>query len=242
MLSLHDTLACKGIGIDNMALPPESDRKIRNRLYELILEGNNLAGIDGSVSDYEAYFTKVQSLIAHMFRGSERGRAVQDRIKTQWYGRAPSDGAAIVAGVLRGLQDDYERGFLEDLENMVFANVSSDYMVLFADLLGGGTSDDYSYAMTAVGYGIVLELGLRRLCERQSPAIATAKENGDFKKLTALIQDLRKADAFNKLKADQLGTWARVRNYAAHGQFDQFNRHDVDDMVRGVRNFLADYL
>ncbi len=225
-----------------MPLPPELDRKIRNRLDELIVEGNNLARVERSISDYEAFFTKALSLTALLFGSSERGRKVEERIQyVLGRGGFPTKSARI-AGVLQGLKDDYENGFLENLENIVFADVSSDYMTLVLDLLSSRESEDYSYAMTAVGYGIVLELGLRRLCERQSVPIATTKGNGDFKKLNSLIQDLQKANAFNKLKADQLRAYAKTRNFAAHGQFDEFDRNDVDDMVRGVRNFLADNL
>ena len=52
-----------------------------------------------------------------------------------------------------------------------------------------------------------------------------------------LIQDLRKAEAFNKLVANQLRSWAKIRNYAAHGEFDECRRENVDLMLSGVRDF-----
>ena len=53
---------------------------------------------------------------------------------------------------------------------------------------------------------------------------------------------LKKAGVFNELRAKQLRAWADVRNNAAHGEFDQFQRADVEQMIQGISNFLADYL
>jgi len=33
-----------------------------------------------------------------------------------------------------------------------------------------------------------------------------------------------------------------IRNPAAHGEFDQFTRGDVEAMIPGINTFLADYL
>lgn len=60
--------------------------------------------------------------------------------------------------------------------------------------------------------------------------------------MNPLIDDLKKAGVFNELKAKQLRSWADVRNKAAHGEFDQFNRTDVEQMMIGVTNFLADHI
>jgi hypothetical protein len=60
--------------------------------------------------------------------------------------------------------------------------------------------------------------------------------------LNPLIDDLRKAGAFIETKAKQLRAWAAIRNHAAHGEFDQFARTDVEAMIPGINTFLADYL
>jgi uncharacterized protein YutE (UPF0331/DUF86 family) len=83
---------------------------------------------------------------------------------------------------------------------------------------------------------------LKKLCEEHKPPIATLDAKGDPKTLNPLIDDLKKAGVFNELKAKQLRSWAAIRNKAAHGEFDQFKRTDVEQMIEGVKNFLADYL
>jgi len=67
------------------------------------------------------------------------------------------------------------------------------------------------------------------------------KPNGERKTLDPLITDLKKTGIYNETKAKQLRAWAAIRNHAAHGEFDQFNREDVEDMIRGIKKFLARY-
>lgn len=143
---------------------------------------------------------------------------------------------------MQGLRDNYENGFLDNLEERIVANITADYLTQVEGLLDVGQPGQYDHVPAAVLCGTVLEDALRRLCERQTPQVPTRKPNGDPKNLDSLIQDLQTANVFNKLKADQLRAWAKIRNSAAHGKFSEFDRNDVELMVNGVKNFLADYL
>ena len=225
-----------------MPLPPELDLKIRNRFDELIQEGNHLNREGGSSADYEAFFTKCLSLTNTVLGGSERGLKIEKRINHHLVQWIPSAALVYIKGILQGLKDDYESGFLDNLEERIVANISADYMTQVDGLLDEGQPGQYDHVPAAVLCGAVLEDAMRRLCDRQAPQVPTDKPNGRPKALNALIQDLQKANAFNKLKAQQLRGWAQVRNSAAHGEFTEFNRSDVEQMVNGVRNFLADYL
>jgi hypothetical protein len=99
----------------------------------------------------------------------------------------------------------------------------------------------FDHVPAAVLSGAVLEKALRTLCDQQNPPISTNKSNGERKTLDPLITDLRKDRVFNETKAKQLRAWAAIRNHAAHGEFDQFTRKDVENMIRGIKNFLAEY-
>ena len=217
-----------------MPLPPQLDQKILDRFDLLIQEGSKRR----LGSDCEAFIVKARSLVKMILGSSERVREIETRIDLlidQWMDE--SEACERVTGILRGLKDDYENGFLESLEEMIVANISADHMAQAVMLLSEGY-----YIPAAVMCGVELELALWRLCERQKPQVATAKPNGQPKQLNALTQDLQKAKVFNKLKADQLRSWTKVRNFAAHGQYTEFGRVDVELMVKGVKNFLADYL
>ena len=109
-------------------------------------------------------------------------------------------------------------------------------------LLGEGIEGKYDHVPAAVLCGAVLENALRRLWQKQTPPIEITKSNGQKKTLEPLIQDLQKAKVFNKLVADQLRAWAKIRNYAAHGEFNEFRREHVELMLPGVMDFLAMHL
>ena len=109
-------------------------------------------------------------------------------------------------------------------------------------LLEEGQSGKFDHVPAAVLSGAVLEKALKTLCDLQQPAIPVLKSDGEPKKMNLLIDDLKKAGLFNEAKAKQLRAWTAIRNHAAHGEFDQFNRKDVEQMIAGVNNFLADYL
>jgi hypothetical protein len=141
-------------------------------------------------------------------------------------------------GTLKALKADYEKGFLGDLIAQIEAEFAADYMGQAERLLSEGQSGKFDHVPGAVLAGAVLEKTLRDLCTRLNPAIPTVKDNGAPKGITSLIEDLKKAGAYNELKAKQLRSWADVRNSAAHGQFDQFERADVEQMLKGIRQFL----
>ena len=57
-----------------------------------------------------------------------------------------------------------------------------------------------------------------------------------------LIDSLKKRNVFNEIVAKQLRTWAGIRNSAAHGEFEQFNKTQVESMLKGIELFLSQYL
>lgn len=143
---------------------------------------------------------------------------------------------------LKGLREDLERDFLSDLIVEVEGGIASDYMGQAERLLHEGQTGKFDHVPAAVLSGAVLEKALRTLCNRRQPSISVLRSNGEPKTMSSLIDDLKKAGLFNEAKAKQLRAWAAIRNHAAHGEFDQFNRKDVEQLIAGVNNFLVDYL
>jgi hypothetical protein len=143
---------------------------------------------------------------------------------------------------LKALKDDFQKGFLGDLGLEIEAAIVADYMGQAEQLLAEGQSGKYDYVPAAVLAGAVLEKSLRTLCDKQSPSISTVNNNGKPLTLTPLIDVLKKNNVFNELRAKQLRAWADIRNSAAHGQFDEFNRSQVDLMIQGINNFLANHM
>jgi len=81
-----------------------------------------------------------------------------------------------------------------------------------------------------------------RLGKTIRPPIATKSVKGESKTLNPLIDDLKKAGVFDEAVAKQLRAWAAIRNHAAHGEFEQFDRHQAAAMILGINSFLAEYM
>jgi len=143
---------------------------------------------------------------------------------------------------LRSLKENLEDGFLEDLSMQISAGIASDYMGQAEALLAEGHLGKFGHVPAAVLSGAVLERALKILCTQQQQPISLTRGNGVPKTLNPLIDDLKKAAVFNEAKAKQLRVWVYIRNHAAHGDFEQFTCQDVEEMIRGVKNFLDSYL
>lgn len=236
----------------------EMQKKISERFSSLISEAENVFQImkredqwsrstEGDVvvigelvlceSQFYQLQTNVLTLIQFLPHKSPHLDLIDEAIR-----KLPSkiSGIEKLIGILKGLQSDFECGFLMEYSNFVVAEVEANYLQQAEQLLE--PKGDYSHVPAAVLLGAILEDALRRICQRQTPEIPVLKSDGDNKMMNALIDDLKKAGIFNEQKAKQLRAWADIRNSAAHGKFEEFTRSDVEQMLNGVRNFLADYL
>lgn len=155
----------------------------------------------------------------------------------QKYGKAVE-----IQGILTGLREDLNNGMLEDLERQIEGAVSVDYLEQAESLMKEEKNRSYSYIPVAVLAGVVLEKNLKTLCEKNIPPIPTVKDNGFSKTMGALIDDLKAAGIFNEIRAKQLRGYADIRNAAAHGRNNEFSREQVQEMLFGITNFLAEFM
>jgi hypothetical protein len=250
-----------------MPLPPDMLKRYLNRFDELILEGdaiqknveikpggydpNQWGGYEGGkgkkmpdkvIIDWPRlvkWKTNSISLLHQVIPIGHPHRDTFDAYTKHVKERAHLDWAI---STLKGIRDDFEKGFLGDLSKAIEAEIAANYMGQAEELLKEGQRGKFDHVPAAVLAGAVLEKALRTLCERQEPKVSLVNSKGEPKTLNPLIDDLKKAGAFAETKAKQLRAWAAIRNDAAHGQFDQFVRSDVEQLVHGVNNFLAEYL
>ena len=151
-------------------------------------------------------------------------------------------GVQVRLGILESFRDNFEQGFLDDVLLKVEAEVAADYMGQAEGLLKEGQPGKFDYVPAGVLAGALLEKALRTLCDEQQPPVSIVNAKGELRTLNSLIDELKKAEVFNELKAKQLRSWADIRNAAAHGPFSDFGKADVAQMISGINNFLADYL
>lgn len=133
-----------------------------------------------------------------------------------------------VTAVFFAAKEDYEGGYITSVKSLVQAEVFDDELEQAQELLKAGYA-----AAAAVIAGTVLETAVRNLCEQHSIT------QGKLDKMNA---DLAKAGAYNVLKQKQITAYAGTRNSAAHGKVSEFNKDDVEDLIKGAERFIADYL
>ena len=235
-----------------MPLPDELDRKVRAQFHELIKEAEELLeNFDKTSEDqyrtYEDWCVKASGLVLWLYDASDEAKKYQAIFERTWnvgysfhgFARQP---VLAKLSTLSGLKHNYESGFLDSLHDQIVANVSGDYMSQAEALLGEGVDGQHDHVPAAVLCGAVLENRIRTYCEQQRPPLPTVTPKGDAMTLGPLISELDQAKAFDKQTRNMLKSWADIRNHAAHGRFDEFSREQVELMLMGVNQFLANQL
>ena len=217
-------------------------RTVRGPSFVNRYTGDEVPGDEWEVFDRERcieWMTKCMTLLGLLLPADHdlRHRLLASFRSTE--NATPADFLSLRAR-LRGIESDFDFGLLLDLRAMVEAETAGNYMAQAEELLAEGQSGRFDHVPAAVLAGAVLERALRGLCERQRPPVPTAT-NGKPKKLNAMIDDLKKASVYNESTAKHLRAWASTRNLAAHGEFEEFSRRDVEQMILGIKGFLSDY-
>jgi hypothetical protein len=131
-------------------------------------------------------------------------------------------------GVVRALRADYDAGHLQSFQELVHADLFSDFLEMAEYFLDEGYKDP-----AAVMAGGVLEEHLRKLCGKHLGTISARP------KLDTMNTDLAKASAYGKNEQKQVTAWAGIRNDAAHGNYGNYTNDQVKLMVAGIRDFLT---
>jgi len=164
-----------------MPLPPEVDQRIRARLEKLADEGASLGDQISKFSwdgltpplkrKFSQYKTSCISLLSLLSGLQHINEITSQVIKLKSYE------VQQLAGIMWGIKDDYEAGMLQDLAQMVEANVTGDYLTQAEQLLQEGKPGQHDHVPAAVLAGAILENSLRKLCGRQIPPITTINQN-----------------------------------------------------------------
>ena len=136
-------------------------------------------------------------------------------------------------GVARAIKHEIENGLLIDFKALVQAELFADFLEMGDYLLQEGYKD-----AAAVIVGSVLEDHLRAISTRLG--LPLTNETGKPLTMEPLNSQLTKADAYSKLVQKQVTTWAHVRNKAAHGQYTEYTKEQVQMMLLFVQSFVGD--
>ncbi|MEO5361483.1 MAG: hypothetical protein H7843_13725 [Nitrospirota bacterium] len=134
-------------------------------------------------------------------------------------------------GILRGLKDDIEQGFLASVQELVKAEVFTDFLEISQHLLENNYKDPAASLI-----GAILENGLKDIAAKYS--ISFSKKDG----IDNINNKLAKSGIYNALVQKQVDVWRTIRNSADHGKFDEYTLEDVNNMKLGVESFLVNNL
>ena len=193
-----------------------------NRTLDFVAEsGKQYFNID--TAEFKRWRTSVLSLLERVFG---RDSVHLKQFEAQEVGDREYAFADAVA-IFEAAREDYEGGYVFNLQSLVRAEAFEDTLEQAEALLAAGYKDP-----ACVIAGVALESTLKELCARDSIPAA---------KLDKMNADLCKAGVYNNGMQKQVTAWADRRNSAAHGSWDAYTEADVEDMIRGVRRLIAEY-
>lgn len=125
-------------------------------------------------------------------------------------------------------KDDYENGYIYDVRSLVSAKVFSDELEQAEELL----KKKHTTAAAVIA-GTVLETTIRELAQQHGV---------DLGGVNKMNSDLAKEGVYNDAMKDQVQAWYKIRNNAAHGKPDELTESQVEVMIQGIRNFVAEQM
>jgi len=131
-------------------------------------------------------------------------------------------------GVFQAAKEDYESGYLFNVITLAKADTMTD-LLTEANILKNANQVDFA----CIAAGIALELAIKEICKR---------ENCSIGKFNSMNEALRQKGLYNQAMWEQLKTWYTRRNEPAHGNLNQSTPKDADDMIKGIKRFIAEYL
>ena len=205
-------------------LEQKAEALAQNKKFEFASEGVKYYKVDSA--DFKAWATSALNLLQRVFgEDSIHYRNFHDHyLGFQEWESDFNDSRAI----FQAAREDYEGGYLFNVRALAKAETLVDVLEQ-ADIFKNANYVDTACIMA----GIALEIAVREVCTR---------ENIPVGKFNHMNEQLRKRGVYNQAMWEQLKTWYTRRSEPAHGNFGQSTHQDADDMIKGVRRFIADYL
>ncbi len=141
------------------------------------------------------------------------------------------DHLSCIVGICRSLLSDIRSGYLQSFEEIIHANIFSDYLEMAEHLNSSGYKD-----AAAVIAGSTLEAHLKSLAVKFSVPTMVGANPVKADKINA---DLVKANAYTKLDQKSVTSWLDLRNNAAHGKYGEYDKSQVKVMILAVRDFVG---
>lgn len=195
-------------------------------------EGNDLVNVSSWVTRLGQLIRKLYGENSQNFDNYNAAISIDNfyNIHRNWYGHISQ-----LQGIALAVKHDIENDLLGSIKGLLQADLFADFLEIGEHLLEEGYKD-----AAAVTIGAVLGDGLRKLCNKNE--IKTIKPNGSPMTIDPLNAELAKKNIYSKLVQKQVTSWAHIRNKAAHGEYEEYNKEQVKMMLLFVQGFAGQHL
>jgi len=138
---------------------------------------------------------------------------------------------AALIGIVESAKIDIQSGYLSCLEELIHADIFSDFLEMADYLLSSGYKD-----ASAVIAGSTLEVHIKQLCAKFG---VNTLSSGKPKKADMLNAELVKSSAYSKLDQKNITAWLGLRNDAAHGDYNEYDKQQVSLLINSIRDFVT---
>ena len=128
---------------------------------------------------------------------------------------------------MESAKEEVEKGFLYKIEHLVSADLFDSILEHAEYLLSKGHKDP-----AAILGRVVIEKTLKQIAERETIALS------DKEKLSRINEILWKEQAYDKITWRLIQGYVDLGNFAAHGDFDKYDKEKVEDMLSWIRKNL----
>jgi hypothetical protein len=141
-----------------------------------------------------------------------------------------------VGGALKLLRQSVASGYLVSIQELLHADLFSDFLEMAEHLLVEGYKDP-----AAVLIGGVLEEHLRKLCSKNSITLEYTDSKGILhpKKSETMNTDLASNNVYSKLDQKNVTAWLDLRNKAAHSLYGEYTTQQVELLLQSIRDFIT---
>ncbi|KVD10046.1 hypothetical protein WK09_18220 [Burkholderia ubonensis] len=133
---------------------------------------------------------------------------------------------AALDAIFRSAKDDFDGGYVFDVELRVSGEIFGDFVVLARQALSEGHKD-----VAAVLASAALEDALKRYAVVQGLEI-------DEKSMQDVVNLLKSAGLVGGAQKTLLDAMPKLRNFALHAQWDKLTEPDVNSIIGFVEQFL----
>lgn len=137
-------------------------------------------------------------------------------------------------GVLESIKNEIESGWLNELKDLVSVDIFSDFLEMGKYFL-----DEKYKDAAAVIIGSVLEKHLKNVAERNEIECYKEKDGKLIPlKISVINDELYKKNIYNKIVHMSIIHIFSIRNEAAHGNYDEYELKEVENMYATVNHLL----